>query len=63
MNRIAPLERAILRVALLEMLHPDLRAASADPIAARLLPPTGRRLFSQAFQRLPQSARALLWPT
>ncbi|MFE2508514.1 ricin-type beta-trefoil lectin domain protein [Streptomyces naganishii] len=47
-----------------EMLHPDLlRAAAGDgePIAARLLPPTDRRLLSRAFQRLPQAARALLW--
>ncbi|MEU0599555.1 ricin-type beta-trefoil lectin domain protein [Streptomyces sp. NPDC006393] len=45
-----------------EMLHPELRAAAADDrIAARLLPPADRRLISQAFQRLPQTARALLW--
>ncbi|MEU6417102.1 RICIN domain-containing protein [Streptomyces spiralis] len=45
-----------------EMLHPELRAAAADDrIAARLLPPADRRLLSQAFQRLPQTARALLW--
>jgi DNA-directed RNA polymerase specialized sigma24 family protein len=46
-----------------EMLHPDLRAAAGDGdrIAARLLPPTDRRLLSRAFQRLPQTARALLW--
>ncbi|MFJ4516081.1 ricin-type beta-trefoil lectin domain protein [Streptomyces sp. NPDC088816] len=46
-----------------EMLHPELRAAGAegDRIAARLLPPGDRRLLSRAFQRLPQTARALLW--
>ncbi|MFF0791760.1 ricin-type beta-trefoil lectin domain protein [Streptomyces spiralis] len=45
-----------------EMLHPELRAAAADDrVAARLLPPADRRLLSQAFQRLPQTARALLW--
>ncbi|MFD5469730.1 ricin-type beta-trefoil lectin domain protein [Streptomyces sp. NPDC127105] len=46
-----------------EMLHPELRAADAegDRIAARLLPPGDRRLLSRAFQRLPQTARALLW--
>ncbi len=35
LERIAPLERAILRVALLEMLHPDLVEAE------RLIPPEG----------------------
>ncbi|MEU6807973.1 hydrolase, partial [Streptomyces sp. NPDC046831] len=47
------------------MLHPDLSAAAAGPegVAAHLLPPAGRRLLSRAFQRLPQSARALLWHT
>lgn len=46
-----------------EMLHPELRSAAGDGnrIAARLLPPPERRLLSRAFQRLPQSARALLW--
>ncbi|MGW0080206.1 ricin-type beta-trefoil lectin domain protein [Streptomyces sp. NPDC003393] len=45
-----------------ELLHPELRAAAAvDRIAARLLSPADRRLLSQAFQRLPQTARALLW--
>ncbi|WP_306191094.1 RICIN domain-containing protein [Streptomyces sp. MK5] len=45
-----------------EMLHPELRAAAADDrIAARLLPAADRRLLPQAFQRLPQTARALLW--
>lgn len=48
-----------------DMLHPDLRSASGDGdrIAARLLPAPGRRLLSRAFQRLPQSARTLLWHT
>ncbi|WP_428936150.1 RICIN domain-containing protein [Streptomyces sp. ACT015] len=46
-----------------ELLHPDLRAGAgdADRVAARLLPPAGRRLLSGAFQRLPQVARCLLW--
>ena len=36
LDRIAPLERAILRVALLEMLHPDARAGrAADPARGR----------------------------
>ncbi|ODA70328.1 MULTISPECIES: ricin-type beta-trefoil lectin domain protein [unclassified Streptomyces] len=49
-----------------DMLHPDLTAASADGgrrPAARLLPQPERRLLSGAFQRLPQSARCLLWHT
>lgn len=48
-----------------EMLHPELRAAGddGDRIGARLLPPSDRRLLSRAFQRLPQTARALLWHT
>ncbi|WAX76510.1 ricin-type beta-trefoil lectin domain protein [Streptomyces sp. KMM 9044] len=48
-----------------DMLHPGL-TASADEgrrPAARLLPPPERRLLSGAFQRLPQSARCLLWHT
>ncbi|MFI2644073.1 ricin-type beta-trefoil lectin domain protein [Streptomyces sp. NPDC018610] len=47
-----------------ETLHPDLRPAAdagGERIAARLLPPAGRRLLSRAFQRLPQTAAALLW--
>ncbi|MGM1077594.1 RICIN domain-containing protein [Streptomyces sp. H28] len=45
------------------MLHPDLTAASPEGRrpAALLLPPPRRRLLSGAFQRLPQSARCLLW--
>ncbi|MGX1273822.1 ricin-type beta-trefoil lectin domain protein [Streptomyces phaeoluteigriseus] len=48
-----------------DLLHPDLRAAEGDGErpAARLLPPVHRRLLSRAFQRLPQSARCLLWHT
>ncbi|MGQ4431816.1 MULTISPECIES: ricin-type beta-trefoil lectin domain protein [unclassified Streptomyces] len=46
-----------------DMLHPDLRSAAGDGdrAAARLLPVPERRLLSGAFQRLPQSARTLLW--
>ncbi|WP_258314476.1 RICIN domain-containing protein [Streptomyces sp. Act143] len=46
-----------------EQLHPELRSGTGDGerAAARLLPPADRRLLSGAFQRLPQSARALLW--
>ncbi|MFI6494449.1 ricin-type beta-trefoil lectin domain protein [Streptomyces sp. NPDC050564] len=48
-----------------ELLHPGLLADSdrEDRAAARLLPPEGRRLLSRAFQRLPESARCLLWHT
>jgi hypothetical protein len=48
-----------------EMLHPELRseAGHGERVAARLLPPADRRLLSGAFQRLPQSARCLLWHT
>ncbi|MFI5675224.1 RICIN domain-containing protein [Streptomyces cellulosae] len=46
-----------------DMLHPELRTegSGGDRAAARLLPPANRRLLSGAFQRLPQSARCLLW--
>ncbi|MFJ3669326.1 ricin-type beta-trefoil lectin domain protein [Streptomyces sp. NPDC090106] len=46
-----------------EQLHPDLRSETEDGgrAAARLLPSAERRLLSAAFQRLPQSARCLLW--
>ncbi|MDF2265976.1 RICIN domain-containing protein [Streptomyces coacervatus] len=44
-----------------EHLHPELCSEGGDRVAARLLPPAGRRLLSGAFQRLPQSARCLLW--
>ncbi|WGD38937.1 RICIN domain-containing protein [Streptomyces cathayae] len=46
-----------------DMLRPDLTAESGDDRrpAARLLPLPERRLLSGAFQRLPQSARCLLW--
>ncbi|MGW1952709.1 ricin-type beta-trefoil lectin domain protein [Streptomyces sp. NPDC001920] len=48
-----------------EMLHPELRSDANHPerAAARLLPPMNRRLLSEAFVRLPQSARCLLWHT
>ncbi|MFD3822845.1 ricin-type beta-trefoil lectin domain protein [Streptomyces sp. NPDC058625] len=49
-----------------DMLHPGLTAASSGDgrrPAARLLPPPERRLLSRAFQRLPQSARCLVWHT
>ncbi|MFF3346290.1 ricin-type beta-trefoil lectin domain protein [Streptomyces sp. NPDC002779] len=48
-----------------ELLHPELRsdAPGGERVAARLLPPAHRRLLSGAFQRLPQSARCLLWHT
>ncbi|MGW0611579.1 ricin-type beta-trefoil lectin domain protein [Streptomyces sp. NPDC002788] len=46
-----------------DMLHPDLLSGTADGErpAARLLPSPYRRLLAGAFQRLPQSARCLLW--
>ncbi|WP_050790961.1 ricin-type beta-trefoil lectin domain protein [Streptomyces sp. e14] len=50
-----------------EMLHPQLRAAAGtgadagERVTASLLPPVERRLLSRAFQRLPQTAAALLW--
>ncbi|MEU5599352.1 RICIN domain-containing protein [Streptomyces sp. NPDC020298] len=46
-----------------ELLHPGLRPGTGDGdrAAARLVPPAHRRLISRAFQRLPQSARAVLW--
>lgn len=44
-----------------EHLHPELCTEAGDRVAARLLPPSDRRLLSGAFQRLPQSARCLLW--
>ncbi|MEU9924377.1 ricin-type beta-trefoil lectin domain protein [Streptomyces griseoluteus] len=48
-----------------ELLHPALRPdpASGQRVAARLLPPPGRRLLARAFQRLPQPSRAVLWHT
>jgi hypothetical protein len=47
-----------------ELLHPELRTeGDGDRAVARLLPPAHRRLLSGAFQRLPQSARCLLWHT
>ncbi|MET8164290.1 RICIN domain-containing protein [Streptomyces sp. NPDC005329] len=46
-----------------DLLHPALRSEGEDRdrAAARLLPPLNRRILSRAFQRLPQSARCLLW--
>ncbi|MCK8433316.1 hydrolase [Streptomyces sp. D2-8] len=46
-----------------DMLHPELLAGTGEGErpAARLLPSQRRRLLSGAFQRLPQSARCLLW--
>ncbi|MFF4504360.1 ricin-type beta-trefoil lectin domain protein [Streptomyces sp. NPDC001401] len=44
-----------------EHLHPELGSEGGDRVAARLLPPSDRRLLSGAFQRLPQTARCLLW--
>ncbi|MFI5794467.1 ricin-type beta-trefoil lectin domain protein [Streptomyces sp. NPDC051677] len=48
-----------------DLLHPALRSdgEDGDRAAARLLPPVHRRMLSRAFQRLPQSARCLLWHT
>ncbi|CAM5614073.1 MULTISPECIES: ricin-type beta-trefoil lectin domain protein [unclassified Streptomyces] len=47
-----------------ELLHPGLRSGpDGAGAAARLLPPDNRRLLSTAFERLPQSARCLLWHT
>ncbi|WP_316750881.1 RICIN domain-containing protein [Streptomyces herbicida] len=48
-----------------ELLHPALLTGTGpgDRAAARLLPPANRRLLSRAFQRLPQSSRAVLWHT
>ncbi|WP_228472948.1 ricin-type beta-trefoil lectin domain protein [Streptomyces cyaneochromogenes] len=48
-----------------ELLHPELRSESdgAERAAARMLPSAERRLLTGAFQRLPQSARCLLWHT
>ncbi|MFF6910991.1 ricin-type beta-trefoil lectin domain protein [Streptomyces sp. NPDC012466] len=46
-----------------DMLHPELLSGTGERErpTARLLPPPHRRLLSGAFQRLPQSARCLLW--
>ncbi|WP_093770857.1 RICIN domain-containing protein [Streptomyces sp. yr375] len=48
-----------------DLLHPALRpeGADADRAAALLLPPVHQRMLSRAFQRLPESARCLLWHT
>ncbi|WP_443041132.1 RNA polymerase sigma factor [Streptomyces sp. B21-102] len=50
-----------------DLLHPTLRSEGdgdgviADRAAALMLPPVNRRMLSRAFQRLPESARCLLW--
>ncbi|MFE7899299.1 ricin-type beta-trefoil lectin domain protein [Streptomyces sp. NPDC057424] len=46
-----------------DTLHPELFAGTGggERAASRLLPSQRRRLLSGAFQRLPQSARCLLW--
>ncbi|AYN38073.1 hydrolase [Streptomyces dangxiongensis] len=48
-----------------ELLHPALRPddGTGERVAARLLPPPGRRLLSRAFQRVPETSRAVLWHT
>ncbi|MFE0515807.1 ricin-type beta-trefoil lectin domain protein [Streptomyces sp. NPDC058964] len=49
-----------------EQLHPALLSgavAAGERPGALLLPPSDRRLLSRAFQRLPQSSRAVLWHT
>ncbi|MER5547756.1 RICIN domain-containing protein [Streptomyces sp. NPDC002589] len=47
-----------------ELLHPELRSGvGGERVAARLLPPPGRRQLSRAFQRVPQTSRAVLWHT
>ncbi|MGW2465412.1 hydrolase, partial [Streptomyces sp. NPDC001761] len=48
-----------------ELLHPALRSGhgTGEPASARLLPPPGRRVLSRAFQRVPETSRALLWHT
>ncbi len=48
-----------------ELLHPALRSGdgTGERASARLLPPPGRRLLSRAFQRVPETSRALLWHT
>ncbi|GAB1339266.1 hypothetical protein ACE1SV_58560 [Streptomyces sp. E-15] len=46
------------------LLHPALRGGgTGQSAAARLPPPSGRRLLSRAFRRLPEPARAVLWHT
>lgn len=47
------------------LLHPGLRAAPRERghLDGRLRPPENRRLVFRAFQRLPDSARCLLWHT
>ncbi|GAA3208074.1 hypothetical protein GCM10020256_04270 [Streptomyces thermocoprophilus] len=46
-----------------ELLHPALRTTdhASGPASARLLPPSHRQTLAQAFQRMPQTARCVLW--
>ncbi|MFF1548491.1 ricin-type beta-trefoil lectin domain protein [Streptomyces sp. NPDC058291] len=53
-----------------DLLHPALRSEAegedddgmaGDRAAALMLPPVHRRMLSRAFQRLPESARCMLW--
>ncbi|MEU6669043.1 ricin-type beta-trefoil lectin domain protein [Streptomyces sp. NPDC046727] len=46
-----------------ELLHPELRSGdgTGERAAARMLPPDDRRLLSRAFQRVPETSRAVLW--
>ncbi|MFJ5262228.1 ricin-type beta-trefoil lectin domain protein [Streptomyces sp. NPDC088387] len=43
------------------LLHPELRPDGPNGTRASLQPPSERRLVAAAFQRLPESARCLLW--
>ncbi|MFJ4523368.1 ricin-type beta-trefoil lectin domain protein [Streptomyces sp. NPDC088810] len=46
-----------------ELLHPGLRSGDGpgERAAARLLPSPERRLLARAFQRIPETSRAVLW--
>ncbi|MEU6589810.1 ricin-type beta-trefoil lectin domain protein [Streptomyces sp. NPDC046881] len=46
-----------------ELLHPGLRSGDGpgERAAFRLLPPPERRLLARAFQRIPETSRAVLW--
>ncbi|MBL1084437.1 ricin-type beta-trefoil lectin domain protein [Streptomyces actinomycinicus] len=46
-----------------ELLHPALRSddGTGERASAKLLPPPGRRQLSRAFQRVPETSRAVLW--
>ncbi|MFJ7147413.1 ricin-type beta-trefoil lectin domain protein [Streptomyces sp. NPDC100445] len=48
-----------------DLLHPALRPddGTGERVAARMLPPADRRLLSRAFQRVPETSRAVLWHT